>query len=37
MIEYAVYEHAYSLCEEMLVMLGISVAAVWAHVVWLNH
>ena len=35
--EHIPYQHAYALCQEMLTALGIAVAAMWGHVIWLHR
>lgn len=34
---YVPYENAFELCEELLTVGLVAIAALWAHIVWVHH
>ena len=31
------YRHAYELCEEILTVFALAIAAMWVHITWMRH
>ena len=37
LIDHLSYMHAYHLCEEMLLMFGAAIAAMWGSILWMRR